>query len=249
MNMDIVLLIIAICYPFIFKYLEQYFVQKGKNAAQKEDMHDIQYETKKGENIATKEDIEEITAQIENVKNEISFENQRRHEFIKQRTERLSKILYLTEKLNEQQRTLLYILYDKHSSQRLLSLIEQINGTLLSFLHECRIIYVTVDDKDLKSRISKLTEDAQNYANYMCYIASNASSHLTNWKDFLDLAEKHNGATQLLNEAVKSQNSVEQIRKEFENNINSKKDALYDSQINYLSKLNLLFGSDFHLKG
>lgn len=75
----------------------------------------------------------------------------------------------------------------------------------------------------MKSRISQLTEDAQNYANYMCYIASNASSHLTNWKDFLDLAEKHNGATQLLNEAVKSQNSVEQIRKEFENNINSKK--------------------------
>ena len=83
MNMDIVLLIIAICYPFLFKYLEQYFVQKGKNAAQKEDMRDIQYETKKGENIATKEDIEEITAQIENVKNEISFENLRRHEFIK----------------------------------------------------------------------------------------------------------------------------------------------------------------------
>lgn len=72
---------------------------------------------------------------------------------------------------------------------------------------------------------------------------------MTNWKDFLDLAEKHNGATQLLNEAIKSQNSVEQIRKEFDNNINSKKEALYDSQIKYLSKLNLLFGSDFHLKG
>lgn len=83
----------------------------------------------------------------------------------------------------------------------------------------------------------------------MCLIASNASSHLTNWKDFLDLAEKNDNATQLLNEAIKSQNSVEQIRKEFENNINSKKEALYDSQIKYLSKLNLLFGSDFHLKG
>lgn len=33
--MDIILLIIAICYPFIFKYIEQYFSQKGKNAAQK----------------------------------------------------------------------------------------------------------------------------------------------------------------------------------------------------------------------
>lgn len=246
--MDIVLLIIAICYPFIFKYLEQYFVQKGKNAAQKEDMRDVQYETKKGENIATKEDIEGITAQIEKVKNEISFENQRRHEFIKQRTERLLKILYLTEKLNEQQGILLYNLYDKHSSQRLLSLIEQINGTLLSFLHECRIIFVTVEDEDLNKRISQLIKDAQVYAGYMCFIASNASSHLTNWKDFLDLAGKNDNATQLLNEAIKSQNSVEQIRKEFENNINSKKEALYDSQIKYLSKLNLLFGSDFHLK-
>lgn len=247
--MNILLLIIAIYYPFIFKYVEQYFVQKGKNTAQKGDMRDIQYETQKGENIATKEDIEEITAQIETVKNEISFENQRRHDFIKQRTERLLRILYLTEKLNEQQGVLLYILYDKHSSQRLLSLIKQINGTRLSFLHECRIVYVTVEDKDLNARISQLIKDAQVYAGYMCYIASNASSHLTNWEDFLDLTGKNGNATQLLNETIKIQKSVEQIRKEFEDNINIKKDALYESQIKYLSKLNLLFGSDFHLKG
>ena len=53
--MNIILLIIAICYPFIFKYIEQYSLQKGKNAAQKEDVRDIQYESKKGEYIATKE--------------------------------------------------------------------------------------------------------------------------------------------------------------------------------------------------
>lgn len=246
--MNIFLLVIAICYPFIFKFIEQYLLQKGKNAAQKEDLRDIQYESKKGENIATKEDLKEITAQIEAVKKEISFEKQRRHEFIKQRTERLLKILYLTEKLNEQQGILLYALYDKHSSKRLLSLIEQINRTVLSFLHECRIVYVTVEDKDLTSRITNLIKDAQTYAGYMCYIASNAASHLTNWEDFLVLAEKNDNATQLLNEAIKSQNSVEQIRKEFENNISDKKEALYESQIKYLSKLNLLFGSEFHLK-
>lgn len=125
MYIDIILLIIAICYPFIFKYIEQYF-HKGEKCCSKEDVRDIQYESKKGENIATKEDIKEITSQIETVKNEISFEKQRRHEFINQRTERLLKILYLTEKLNEQQGILLYALYDKHSSKRLLSLIEQI---------------------------------------------------------------------------------------------------------------------------
>ncbi|MEE0423719.1 MAG: hypothetical protein UDO44_09945 [Prevotella sp.] len=140
MYIDIILLVIAICYPFIFKYFEQYLLQKGKNAAQKEDVRDIQYESKKGENIATKEDIKEITSRIETVKNEISFEKQRRHDFINQRTERLLKILHFTEKLNEQQGILLYALYDKHSSKRLLSLIEQINGTLLSFFNSSLII-------------------------------------------------------------------------------------------------------------
>ena len=47
------------------------------------------------------------------------------------------------------------------------SLIEQINGTLLSVLHECRIIYVTVEDKDLTSRVTDLIKDAQAYAGYM----------------------------------------------------------------------------------
>lgn len=30
MYIDIILLIIAICYPFIFKYIEQYFHKRGK---------------------------------------------------------------------------------------------------------------------------------------------------------------------------------------------------------------------------
>lgn len=30
MYIGIILLVIAICYPFIFKYIEQYLLQKGK---------------------------------------------------------------------------------------------------------------------------------------------------------------------------------------------------------------------------
>lgn len=246
--MNIILLVIAFFYPFVFKYLEQYFGQKGMNTAQIEDACKIQYENKKGENLATKEDIKEITAQIETVKNEISFENQRRHEFIQQRTNRLLNILYLTEKLNEYQSILLYTLYDSHSAERLISLIEQINNTLLTFLHECRITYVTVKDKELNSIISELKNKAQDYALYMCYIASNASSHITNKQDFLNLSEKHDNSYDLLNEAVKSNNAIERTKKEFENGMKSKKDSLYDYQIKYLSKLNHLFDSDFHLK-
>lgn len=154
--MNIILLLIALCYPFVFKYLEQYFSQKGINTAQKEDVREIQYENKKGEDLTTKEDIEEITTQIETVRNEISFENQRKHEFIQQRTNRLLNILYLTEKLNEYQCILLYTLYEYNSAERLISLIEKINDTLLTFLHESRIAYVTIKDKELHSIISEL---------------------------------------------------------------------------------------------
>ena len=45
--MNIFLLVIAICYPFIFKFIEQYLLQKGKNAAQKEDLRDIRIQKRR----------------------------------------------------------------------------------------------------------------------------------------------------------------------------------------------------------
>ena len=59
MGLDIFIIILIIIYPFIFKFVEQYFAQKGENIAQKEDNREIYYEKKKGEDLATKEDIEE----------------------------------------------------------------------------------------------------------------------------------------------------------------------------------------------
>jgi hypothetical protein len=245
---DIIIIVLLILYPFISKFVERYFVQKGENIARIEDSREIQYEIKKGENLATKEDIEEITKQIETVKSEISFENQRKHEFINQRTNRLLEILFLTEKLNEYQNILMFTLYDKNSSIRLLTLIEQINETLLKFTHECRIVFVTVHDEDLTNRITTLIKNAQDYSTFMCYIASNASSHLVNWKDYLDIANKYGDDKTILNKAIESQEKVASIREEFEEEISKKQKVLYDSQIKYMSKLNLMFGSDFHLK-
>ena len=225
-----------------------YFSKKGENVAIVEDSRNISYESKKGENLATKEDIEELTRRIELVKNEISFENQRKHDFIYQRTNRLLNILHNTEKLNEYQAILLYSLYDKKSSERLVELIEQINETLLDFLHECRIVFITIEDKSLTDIISELIKEAQQYAGFMCYIASNASSHMNNWRESLELASQNNNSQQLLDLAIKSQNGVADIRKEFEMSIDEKREPLYDSQIKYLAKLNTLFGSNFHIK-
>ena len=234
---NIVLDVIIILLIVFYKRLESFFAQKGKDDALKDDSREISYENKKGEYLATKEDIEELTRKIEAVKNEVSFENQRKHDFINQRTNRLLNIIYHTEKLNEYQAILLYSLYDYNSANRLTKLIEQINETLLNFLHDCRIAWITIQDKDISSKITDLIQETQSYTAYMCYIASNASSHMKNYHSSLELAYKN-----------KSREGVDNTRKDFEDNIEEKRKALYDKQINYLSKLNNLFGSDFHIK-
>ena len=206
--MTIIIFLFEIAIIAILIFGKGYFSKKGENAAIVEDSRNIGYESKKGENLATKEDIEELTRKIEIVKNEISFENQRKHEFINQRTKRLLNILHHTEKLNEYQAILLYALYDKNSSERLIRLIEQINETLLDFLHECRIVYITIEDKKLTDIISELIKESQQYAGYMCYIASNANSHMKNWEESLELATQNNNSQQLLDLAIKSQNGV-----------------------------------------
>lgn len=245
--MNILLIVLLIVYPFIFKLIERYFAQKGANMAQKEDMRDIQYEAKKGEILATKEDLNDINIQIETIRNTISFASQRKHDNIQDSTKRLLNILHLTEKLNEYQAILLYYLYDKHSEKRLMLLIEQINETMLSFLHESRIVYVTIIDADLTKRISELVQVTQKYAQYLCYIASNASGHLTNWHEYLQLG-KETKNSEVLQQAIQSQANVDKIRKEFENEIKSEQEPLYDCQIKYMAKLSSLFGEKINFK-
>ena len=71
---------------------------------------------------------------------------------------------------------------------------------------------------------------------------------MVNWKDYLDIANKYGDDKTILNKAIESQEKVASIREEFEEEISKKQKVLYDSQIKYMSKLNLMFGSDFHLK-
>ena len=115
-------------------------------------------------------------------------------------------------------------------------------------MHDCRIAWITIQDKDISSKITDLIQETQSYTAYMCHIASNASSHMKNYHSSLELAYKNDNNQQLLEEAIKSREGVDNTRKDFEDNIEEKRKALYDKQINYLSKLNNLFGSDFHIK-
>lgn len=243
----VIFITMLVIYPIWINCVNKYFSKKAEGKALKEDSQEIEYQKEKGKNIATQEDIKMITSQIESVKNEISFENQRKNNFINQRTERLLNILYLTEKFNEYKLLLMYDLYDKNSSARLTILIENINNTLLQLIHEYRIAFITLSDKDLKKIIASLIEPAQEYAGYMGYIASTAILHLTHSHELMKLATQNDNNSALLDKAIESNQQLSEIRTEFEQDIDAKEKLLHDCQIKYLSKLNLMFKSDFHI--
>ena len=81
----------------------------------------------------------------------------------------------------------------------------------------------------------------------MCYIASNASGHLTNWHEYLQLG-KETKNSEVLQQAIQSQANVDKIRKEFENEIKSEQEPLYDCQIKYMAKMSSLFGEKINFK-
>lgn len=222
--------------------------ERAKNQVVIEDAQRISYHTEKGKNIATKQDIEEITKKIEIIRNEVSFDNQRKHSHIEQRTNRFLEVLHLAEKLQLYQSQLLYYLYDKHSTEKLSQLIESMNATLLDLIHISRILTVSINDNKIITTIGNLRNSSQEYVVFMSYIASNAISHLTDWKTFFDLALQNNNSPALLNQAKEHMTSLEKTRNEFEAKIKEKGDKLYDDLIKYLSVLKSLFDKEFHLK-
>ena len=227
---------------------ESYNKKKGENLAMKEDSRDINYEGEKGKNLATKEDIAQITKEIESVKNEISFESQRKHTFIEQRTNRYIEILHLAEELQLYKNQLLYYLYDKNSVEKLSTLINEANKTFLRLLHENRILMASTDDEYTIKRSNNLVSSSQQYVVFLCYIASNAISHLSNWKIYFDLANESKENSELSKMATDSLLQLSKTRKEYEDKISEKEKKLYNDMVEYLSALNKLFKQEFYLK-
>jgi len=200
------------------------------------------------ESLATKEDIDGITKIIESVKNEISFESQRKHTFIEERTNRYIEILHLVEELQLYKSQLLYYLYDKNSVEKLSTLINEANKTFLMLLHENRILMVSTDDEYTIKRSNNLVTSSQQYVVFLCYIASNAISHLSNWKIYFDLLNKSKDNSELSKMATDSLLQLSKTRNEFENNIKEKETKLYNDMVEYLSALKRLFKQEFYLK-
>ena len=134
------------------------------------------YNEEKGKNLATKEDIDEITEIIESVKNEISFESQRKHTFIEQRTNRFVNVLYLVELLQMYSNQLSCYLYDKHATEKLSKITNDINSTMLNLTHDIRLIKITIGkNSGITQQIDNILESSKEYTNFLVYIAKNAT--------------------------------------------------------------------------
>lgn len=202
----------------IFLVWEGYNKKKGENLAMKEDSRDINYAGEKGKNLATKEDIAQITKEIEKVKNEISFENQRKHTFIEQRTNRFVNVLYLVELLQMYSKQLSCYLYDKHATEKLSKITNDINSTMLNLTHDIRLIKITIGkNSGITQQIDNILESSKEYTNFLVYISKNAINSLTDWKIFFDLANEDKSNSMLSVLASKSMDDLNNIRKTYNN--------------------------------
>ena len=135
-----VLQIISLVLSLFIVGLVFFYQRTVENLADLYAARDKSYEEEKGKNIATKEDIAEITKQIENVKAEISFENQRKKEYIDERKKHLVNVLYYAEKIQMSQNRLFIYARNADLKKNLYDLIDEVNISHLEMTHESDLI-------------------------------------------------------------------------------------------------------------
>lgn len=229
-------------------FLSAYLSRKGHNKADKEDVKEISMQSELGKNLATKQDISEITQKIEIIKNEVSFENQRKHSFINERHLRFIKILSLAEELKSSEMELFYLMYNTNGLSEITKLISHINKIAADIVHEGRILMVNLDNDNVNKTIQTLVKSSQNYSFYLCVVASNATTYLSNWRSYLELAEKNENNASLLKASIENQDNLTQLRADFEEQSPKEWELHYANIIKYLSLLRKLYSIDFHLR-
>jgi len=228
-------------------WLSHYFGRSGHNAAEKEDIKEITYLSESGKNLATKEDIEDITKKIEIIKNEISFENQRKHQFIEERTNRLLKILRCAENLHVQQIQLGYLLHDETNLCNLTTIIKEINNEVADLAHECRMIAVTMNDKELIKSAYNLLHKSEIYGNSFCKYGCLHLALLHSLHARLELF-KSTGEDGLTKGFSEIREEIEKNKVEFAEEIKPYRDDQYKATIIYMNILAKLYKKDFHLR-
>lgn len=203
------------------------------------------YESEKGKNIATKEDIEAITEKIETVKNEISYEKQRNHEFVKEREKRLLNILFYAEAVANAVNRLYVYGHNTNDTKRVHDLIDDIAKNALLIRHTSAVCIAAYSDimKDNKS-MTKLVDDIQLLCAELQTKANNVANNITMFKHVFEKTQQENDDTDAFKSAIligMSNNKLLDTPLQY-------KDAVNEDINQYVLWLNKLYGEGLAIK-
>lgn len=245
--MTIVLLIVNIVMLACLLWIEAFSKRKGENAADIEDNREKYYEAEKGKNLATKEDIEQITKSIEQIKNEISYENLRKHNAIQERERRFLNVLHIAERIQMQQALVFYSMYQVENATVMMNAIKETNELLMELNHEYRLIIMSYKDLKALQNLDELVKHFRPYAMEICVAASNAASFMTSWRSYMDMFMQNSDST-IKTTAMRQAAANKECLDEYRDKLSfEEKDKVADAISDYVVFLNRLFKVDFNI--
>ena len=190
----LILIFFDICLAFCLLYVRNYI----KHFVELQFEKDKCYESEKGKNLATKEDIEDITSKIESVKNEISFEVQRNHEFIKEREKRFLNILFYAETITNCINRLYVYGHNNQDSKRVYELVDEIAKTALLARQESTVCIAAYSDVLKGDKcMTNLVDDLPLLSAELLTKAHNVAINIDGYKYMFSKAQNEDGKSKL----------------------------------------------------
>lgn len=245
--MEIVLLIIVLSIQLGLLWMVVFSKRKGENAADIDDNREKYYEAEKGKNLATKEDIEQITKSIEQIKNEVSYENLRKHNAIQEREKRFLNVLHIAEKIQMEQVMVFLSMYQVENAAMMTDVIKVTNNLLVELNHEYRLILSSYKDTGALQNLNSLVEHLRPYASEICIAATNAASFMISWRGNMDMFMQHNDEsvrTSALKHAAINKSGLDQYREKL---VFEEKDKVTEAITDYVVFLRRLFKVNFNI--
>lgn len=242
---EIILLLAFGLTAVIHFVLKQYFSKKTENFAMKQDSKDISYESEKGKNLATKEDIQEITKIVESIKTDVSFENQRKHDFIEKRTEMFLSVLNHAEDIQSCAFLLFIYVQSQVNADKLYSLIQRVNDDIRAITHDSRLIMVSYSGPEQLNELNELSNMAFKHGREVCANASNAATAMITLKNLEKLYSENDKDPRFLQEAKKVNDILNGFRKEVPYTF---QDEFVSKMTDYVVLLTRLYKKDFHIR-
>ena len=184
------LLFLDIIFMLSIFYVKRYIIHFIELQFQK----DQSYQSEKGKNLATKEDIQEITANIEIVKNEISFEKQRNHDFIKERERRFLNILFYAETIANSINRLYVYGHNTQEASRVHTLIDEISKAALLMRQESSVCIAAYNDVIGDDKVmTNLVDNIQLLSVELLTKANNVANNIAFFKQMFDKTQSEEG--------------------------------------------------------